>query len=81
MTRIDIPYGKAERLRPSWWGGESPGNKRTALMRCPNGHIASLLDHVIDKDGFVNPSVNCPEGSCSFHNHVRLIGWDPEGGS
>jgi hypothetical protein len=60
----------------TWKGGEVDGVLATALLKCPNGHIASLSDHTIHADGYVEPSVVCPEDGCGFHDMVGLEGWD-----
>ena len=61
----------------TWKGGRTPAG-RTALLSCPDGHIASLSQHTIAADGTVSPSVVCPEPGCDFHEHVRLVGWEAE---
>lgn len=51
-------------------------------MKCPKGHIGVLRteptspeDHEILEDGTVNPSVECPEPGCGFHEIVKLEQW------
>ncbi|HEX9708457.1 MAG TPA: hypothetical protein VGB42_00555 [Candidatus Thermoplasmatota archaeon] len=46
-----------------------------AWFKCPNEHVASLLDHTIGPDGTVSPSVQCFEEACEFHEEVRLLDW------
>jgi hypothetical protein len=42
-------------------------------LRCPNGHV-SRLDHGINEQGFVSPSVGCPK--CDFHeSNLQLEGY------
>ncbi len=55
---------------PSWYhmGG------RSVLMTCVNGH-SHRLDHTIDDNGGVRPSVQCP--NCDYHEFVILDGWVP----
>jgi hypothetical protein len=53
-----------------WWPWHG-----TAMLSCPNGHIASLRDHEIAVDGTVTPSVVCPWDGCNFHQSLRLLEW------
>jgi len=39
-------------------------------LRCPRGHLAAL-DHGIDTDGTVSPSVQCPK--CDFHESNLVL--------
>lgn len=55
------------------------GHRRSAWIKCRNGHLATLTDHQIAHDGTVTPSVVCPADGCDFHEHVQLAGW-PGGG-
>lgn len=48
----------------------------TAMLTCPNGHVALLDDHTIKPTGEVEPSVVCPVDDCTFHDNVFLDGWD-----
>ena len=68
------PYN-VDLIPGSWKGGQTPTG-RTALFKCPNGHIGSLSDHTILESGLVMPSVVCPHEGCDFHEHIRLEGWD-----
>lgn len=46
----------------------------SAMVCCPGCEkVCSLLDHTIDSDGTVNPSLGCP--FCSFHEFVILDDW------
>lgn len=49
--------------------------KKTARLSCPGCGSIALLDHKIDKEGNVTPSVVCPIQSCDFHEFVKLEGW------
>lgn len=51
------------------------GSKDVVLIRCPNCGKTGILDHDVDDDGTVQPSVECPTKGCDFHEHVRLLGW------
>ena len=50
-------------------------DQRTALMKCPLGHIGDLSDHEIAADGTVTPSVQCGHLACTFHDFVVLQDW------
>ena len=62
---------------------------RKASYVCPNGHNGTLQDHEIAVDGTVSPSVVCqgypagfrskdaPAEPCTFHDHLKLEGWEP----
>lgn len=43
-------------------------------LTCPNGHIGDL-DHEINDDGDVHPSVDCPRIACDFHDYIKLESW------
>lgn len=63
-------------LPDTWKGGKGEGIK-TAMYKCPNGHIASLSNHDILEYGSVVPSVVCPTDDCDFHEFIKLVGWIP----
>lgn len=47
------------------------------VMSCPKcGKLGRLDDHTIDAYGTVTPSVVCPRKECTFHDHVKLLGWE-----
>lgn len=50
-------------------------DKRSASIVCSNGHYGILVDHDIDENGVVTPSVVCSEHGCNFHDYVKLVGW------
>lgn len=58
----------------TWWPALSDG-RRTAVAACGAGHAYSLTGHKIAPDGTVTPSVVCPHEGCTWHEHVRLVGW------
>lgn len=77
---IDVPMGPSNdpshKVRLTWKPVTmAKGNGRSALFSCSNGHPGSLFDHSISEDGTVTPSVVCPEDGCTFHEHIRLVGW------
>lgn len=50
--------------------------RASARVWCPEcGAEAGLHDHTIADDGTVEPSVICPHPGCSFHEMVKLDGW------
>lgn len=56
------------------WNGPS-GNLVMVMFTCSEGHIGSL-NHDIDRDGVVTPSVQCSEPGCTFHENIQLEGWE-----
>ncbi len=80
---LDIPHDSTLTKRPSY--SYASGEKGpTALVKCSNGHIASLTDHTIRPDGVVesqlgevSPSLVCPNDECDWHENVRLLDWPP----
>jgi hypothetical protein len=51
---------------------------KTAVISCPEcGTVGSLRDHTIKPTGEVDPSVACPNMTCSFHAHIVLDDWQP----
>lgn len=75
---IVAPVGSLPR-RPWWWRTPVVGalTSRPVWMSCPRGHVGRLDNHTVAGDGTVDPSVQCPEDGCDFHDHVRLEGWTP----
>jgi len=47
-----------------------------AEMICRRGHRLVLSKHRVAADGTVYPSVVCQTPGCSYHEIVRLVGWD-----
>lgn len=84
-NRTDLPppvpltWDYAVRLRKEggYWACQSELDM--ALCTCASGHTTRLSGrvHTIAADGTVLPSYVCPVGGCSFHEMVRLDGWDP----
>lgn len=48
--------------------------RTTVFVTCPGCGIKGSLDHDVDANGKITPSLDCPE--CSFHTYVVLDGWD-----
>lgn len=75
---LEIPFGDPENESGVWKGGKRGDGQRTAILSCPMcRQPAPLSDHTIEPDGMVSPSVVCPFQGCSFHEHLKLIGWIP----
>lgn len=54
-------------------------NKKKELVKLlvivdPNDHYIGIVDHIINLDGTVNPSVVCPIKGCTFHDFIKLEG-------
>ena len=47
-----------------------------AVIVCVNGHVGNLDDHEITTDGYVRPSVVCPEDGCDWHEMIQLVEWE-----
>jgi hypothetical protein len=47
-------------------------------VTCPYGHSSRIVStvHRIADDGALFPSYVCPGTNCTFHEWVRLDGWD-----
>ncbi len=75
---MNIPRDPGDATAPGpWWRLViNKEGKKSAWLRCPNGHFGSLWDHQIAPDGKVSPSVQCPEKGCSFHEVIQLEGWE-----
>jgi len=72
----DVPKADLSKSGKLGWSRDGA----CVLMRCPNGHISSLVAgsehaHIILPDGVVSPSVVCPREGCGFHESVRLLNW------
>lgn len=67
---MDVPKSTANGTGLGWyiWRG-------LEMLRCPNGHVATL-SHSIDESGRVMPSAVCPFAGCTFHEFIRLDGYD-----
>ncbi len=50
----------------------------TATLVCSNGHAGLIDEHTIADDGTVSPSVVCTQDNCTFHEFVKLIGWNED---
>jgi len=62
-------------LPGTWKGLKLQGGQRSATVTCPVcGQTCTLIDHQIDPDGTVSPSLVCPY-DCGFHEFIKLEGW------
>ncbi len=50
--------------------------KAVPRIYCPKCGNEGLLDHDIDTEGRVTPSLVCPHDGCDFHDHIQLMGWE-----
>lgn len=44
------------------------------FVSCPGCGLRASLDHVVEENGDVTPSLDCSK--CDFHAHVSLVGWN-----
>lgn len=71
----DVPQSNEH--KPGTWKGLQTPVGRSASFTCPAcSQMATLTDHTIQGDGTVQPSVVCPSHKCTFHEYLRLIGWE-----
>lgn len=71
---IEFDKGKSEGpLEPGTYRKINPFN---AVLCCPDCGETGGLDHEIDNDGTVTPSLVCPNDGCSFHEMVKLKDWE-----
>lgn len=70
-----ILQGNIEHERGTWEPVTLDG-RRTARISCPDcGSVAYADAHTIGPDGMVEPSLECPNAGCGFHDTVQLVGW------
>lgn len=59
--------------------GIGPGTWRRMGLRvfvtCPECGVTAQLDHKVDDQGNVTPSLDCPNDVCSWHVYAVLGGW------
>jgi hypothetical protein len=67
-------------LRDNWKVWPLFDGKNRIYLKCPLCGCECALDHDVDPNGYVNPSVVCPNKpdgkTCTFHEFVVLDGWD-----
>ncbi len=59
-----------------YWRIVKRDGKETVKMICPDCLSEAALNHRIEKDGTIRPSVICPSETCTFHRNVKLEEWD-----
>lgn len=71
MTRIVIPRS-SKKLQQSgcWWDTGA-----RIVVKCPQCDKIAGLNHEIDANGNVNPSLECPNEDCTFHRFIQLLDW------
>lgn len=79
IPKATVALGYVPQL-PLTWAPDSEGRRSGAWVVCENGH-AALLDHDIDPNGVVHPSILCltpmPDGSeCGWHVFAVLEDWN-----
>lgn len=42
----------------------------------PNEHYLGITNHTISPNGTVTPSVVCPVKNCTFHDFIKLEGYE-----
>ena len=59
------------------WKRAVVDDEPTANVGCPRCSFRAPLagTHVIDKNGAVEPSLQCGNEACGFHEVIRLVGW------
>ncbi len=69
-TRVELERGPdGKNPEPGQWSDWGGG----IVIACPQCRRVSTLDHAIDEDGNVNPSV--VHTPCGWHVWVKLKGW------
>ncbi len=59
----------------SEWRKYDVKGRTFVLVVCPGCHVEYRLNHDIDEQGVVTPSLDCPDDICLFHDTVILVGW------
>ena len=53
-----------------WWCERWEETGLTIMIKCPHGHLWSLINHRIDKYGKVDPAVKCTK--CQWIEYIHL---------
>ena len=61
-----------------WKPAKLPDGTPSAVVGCADcGTWAALMDHTVDENGVVRPSIGCP--SCGWHVFATLKDWKTNG--
>lgn len=75
MAKFEIPYADWEsRWKPTKGTWTIFAGKHVKVS-CPDCGAFGNLDHTVDPDGTLNPSLVCPE-DCGFHVWARLLDYE-----
>jgi hypothetical protein len=74
MTRYKIPHG--QNGQQGVWFYVNRDGKRCVKVSCPECGTIGSLDHDVNEDGDVSPSLQCPRDGCTFHKFVTLDEFD-----
>ncbi len=66
---------------PLTWKPVTSDGVQTATLVCSKGHAGLIAEHEVAADGTVTPSVVCTQDGCTFHEFVKLAGWDVRTGN
>jgi hypothetical protein len=55
----------------TWWWTEG---ERAPTVSCKGCQALHQLDHLVEDDGSVYPTVVCTR--CGWHKKIKLLGWD-----
>lgn len=62
-------------LTKGTWRLWKSGERSSVFFCCPTCGELGMLNHEVNADGTITPSVQCPKEKCPFHDMVRLLGW------
>lgn len=72
---VEFPRSPGGDVDPgTWWRSGD-----LVWIKCPTGHLGRLdpRNHRVRQDGTVERSVRCADGTCDWHESIRLLDWDP----
>jgi hypothetical protein len=61
------------------WREWNHEGKNYIFVTCPGCGTEYRLDHDINVQGVINPSLECPGTNCNFHDTAVLVGWPGSG--
>ena len=77
---LEVPRGVASSVFEdppnTWWPVRKQNGDFIATYQCPANHCGLLDEHTIHDDGTVEPSVVCTQDNCTFHDRIKLLGWE-----